>query len=45
MENRVLYHKKFGKAEVTITKNTWKEALTALAGLGLLAFAIWYLTR
>ena len=42
MENKVLYHKKFKRAEVTVTKNTWKETVSSLAGLAVVAGLIWY---
>lgn len=46
MENdKVLYHKKFKHAEITIEKTNLKEKVQGLIGLVLLGLAIWYFTK
>ncbi len=46
MDNKVLYHKKFKRAEITITKNTRKKMiLSGIAWTILLGLAIWYFTK
>ncbi|CYW74224.1 hypothetical protein [Streptococcus suis] len=45
MDNKVLYHKKFGKVEMTISKTTWKEKVSFLVGAILLGLTIWYFTK
>lgn len=46
MARKVLYHKKFKRAEVTITKNTRKEMIASgIAWAIVLALAVWYFTK
>ncbi|MCS4488408.1 hypothetical protein [Streptococcus sciuri] len=46
MANKVLYHKKFKHAEITVEKTNRKEKITSgIAWAIVLGIAIWYVTR
>lgn len=46
MDNKILYHKKFKHAEITMRKNNRKEMLlSGIAWTIILGLALWYFTK